>query len=184
MCESQHSWHVSHDNTLRVSLWMVWWLSVIHRVWLNIETTVMRHKDGRMMIILVIAYRPLLGDQHWSVLKSRLDRLMRRLGQQRLGCLVSDEVWSVFGCLIGNMLVTAQCVCVYAWSRLVNVSHNTTLRWVCVHGDVNWLIVECSLSQWLIMRVPWLRQCCSNRGSTTLCARVPVLSDRGCWRDL
>jgi len=50
-------------------------------------------------------------------------------------------------------------VCVYAWSRLVNVSHNTTLRWVCVHGDVNWLIVECSLSQWLIMRVPWLGQC-------------------------
>ena len=133
------------------------------------------------MIILVIAYRPLLGDQHWSVLKSRLDRLMRRLGQQRLGCLVSDEVWSVFGCLIGNMLVTAQCVCVYAWSRLVNVSHNTTLRWVCVHGDVNWLIVECSLSQWLIMRVPWLRQCCSNRGSTTLCARVPdwVIEDVG-----
>ena len=44
------------------------------------------------MIILVSAYRALLGDQHWSVLKSRLDRLMRRLGQQRLGCLVSDEV--------------------------------------------------------------------------------------------
>jgi hypothetical protein len=84
------------------------------------------------MIILVIAYCPLLGDQHWSVLISRLDCLMRRLGLQRLGSLVSDEVWSVFGCLIGNMLVTAQCVCVCvcAWSRLVNVSHNTTLCWV------------------------------------------------------
>ena len=44
------------------------------------------------MIILVITYRPLLGDQHWSVLTSRLDCLMRRLGLQRLGYLVSGEV--------------------------------------------------------------------------------------------
>ena len=100
------------------------------------------------MIILVITYRPLLGDQHWSVLTSRLDCLMRRLGLQRLGYLVSDEVWSVFGCLIWNsMLVTAQCVCVYAWSQLVNVSHNTTLRWVCVCAwwcqlVDSWVLVE------------------------------------------
>jgi hypothetical protein len=96
------------------------------------------------MIILVIAYRPLLGDQHWSVLTSRLDCLMRRLGLQRLGCLVSGEVWSVFGCLIWNMLVTSQCVC------------------VCVHGHGLWMLVttllyvECVCAWWCQLIDSWV----------------------------
>ena len=137
-------------NTLRVSLCMIRWLSVNDQVWLNIETTVMttlRWEDDDYISHCIPSFA------WWSALVC-LD-IKTGLFDETFGTTEArlfSKRWSLISLWVLDLEYVSHstmCVCVHSHGLWMLVTTLLYVEWVvCVHGDVNWLIVE-----WLIMRL-------------------------------